>query len=72
MAGSSVDQRFYQLECSRCHVIETVPLRDLQGIGFRHCPTCGQMQDLTVEPHLSTLREEFAAAEKEDLKRQPE
>jgi uncharacterized Zn finger protein len=69
MAGSAFDWRSYTLECPQCHVIETVLLRDLKRSPFWRCSTCSHVQDLSLEPHRTTLAREFTAAEKEDRDR---
>jgi transposase-like protein len=69
MAGSAFDRHSYTLECPRCHVIETVVLRELKRLQSWRCSTCSHEQDLSLEPHRTALAKEFAAAEKEDRDR---
>ena len=69
MAGSAFDRRSYALECPRCHVIETVALRELEGLQSRRCSACSYLYDLSEEPHRTALAKEFAAAEREDEER---
>jgi transposase-like protein len=69
MADSAFDARSYPLECPRCHVIETVILRELKRLQSWRCATCSHVQDLSLEPYRTALAKEFAAAEKADKDR---